>query len=589
MPLDVKMKRLLPFLSLLAIVCALTFMGFVQPVFAGSDLAQVSPVEGSKNTDDLRRGNFIPKNAFRTIDGSNNNLENPELGTPNRPLLRLTSPAYEDGISEPRGGFDSTLPSPRAISNAINAQGNISKPNASHLSDWLWQWGGFIDHDFVFTVPGTPAEPFNIEVPTGDPFFDPDGTGDQVIRLDRNLFDPNTGTDPSNPRQQINIIGSYFDASLVYGSNQTVADSLRTMDGTGKLITTKSDNGEVILPVDDQGNFIAGDERVNESSGFMATHGLFVREHNRIAQKVSDALDKGQGRVTRFFKKTGLSKGEFIYQAARRIVGAEIQQITYNEFLPALIGEDAIPKYEGYDPTVNPDISLEMQAAAFRIGHTMLSPQLLRVEEDGSVKVLPLRDIFFETSGVREEGFDALLRGLASQQAQEIDPFVVDDVRNFLFGNPGEGGFDLVSLNIQRGREEGLGDINSVRAELGLDPYESFDELTGGNTELAQKLASVYESIDDVDLWVGGYAEPDVEGSEVGETFQTIIADAFIRMRDGDRFWYENDPLLFRFRGVVDLSVTLAEVIENNSDVDIDGSAFIVDKPIVVICSRSGK
>ncbi len=554
----------------------------------GKYFVKVSPVDDSGNTYDLVWDDFIPENAFRTIDGFGNNLENPQFGTPFQNLSRLTSPDYEDGISEPRGGLeDSTLPNARAISNAIVAQGDQSVLSQSQLSDWIWMWGAFIDHDFVFTVPATPPgtnpnEPFNIEVPTGDPFFDPNGTGEEVIVMERNIPDPTTGTDPSNPRQITNTIGSFIDASLVYGSNQTDADLLRRQDGSGKLVTALSGDGEEILPFDEQGFFLAGDSRVNENPGFMAVHGLFVREHNRIVDEISEALDQGRGRITRFFEETGLSRGEFLYQSARRIVGAEIQQITYNEFLTALIGEDALPEYDGYDSTVNPDISVELQAAAFRIGHTMLSSQFLMVDDEGNAEALPLRDSFLETGIVLENGIDEFLLGLASQQSQEIDELVVDDVRNFLFGNPGEGGFDLAAINIQRGREEGLGSLNFVRAELGLDPYESFDELTGGNTELANKFASVYDSIDDVDLWVGGYAEPDVEGSEVGETFQTILVDGFLRMRDGDRFWYENDELLDNYRGIVDLNVTLADVIENNSDIEIDGSAFFVREPIVI-------
>ncbi|MGB5770620.1 MAG: peroxidase family protein [Crocosphaera sp.] len=554
----------------------------------GKYFVKVSPVDDSGNTYDLVWDDFIPENAFRTIDGFGNNLENPQFGTPFQNLSRLTSPDYEDGISEPRGGLeDSTLPNARAISNAIVAQGDQSVLSQSQLSDWIWMWGAFIDHDFVFTIPATPPgtnpnEPFNIEVPTGDPFFDPNGTGEEVIVMERNIPDPTTGTDPSNPRQITNTIGSFIDASLVYGSNQTDADLLRRQDGSGKLVTALSDDGEVILPFDEQGFFLAGDSRVNENPGFMAVHGLFVREHNRIVDEISEALDQGRRRITRFFEETGLSRGEFLYQSARRIVGAQIQQITYNEFLTALIGEDALPEYDGYDSTVNPDISVELQAAAFRIGHTMLSSQFLMVDSEGNAEALPLRDSFLETGIVLENGIDEFLSGLAAQQAQEIDELVVDDVRNFLFGNPGEGGFDLTAINIQRGREEGVGSLNFVRAELGLDPYESFDELTGGNTELADKFASVYDSIEDVDLWVGGYGEADVPGSEVGETFQAILVDGFLRMRDGDRFWYENDELLDNYRGIVDLNVTLADVIENNSDIDIDGSAFFVREPIVI-------
>jgi hypothetical protein len=71
--------------------------------------------------------------------------------------------------------------------------------------------------------------------------------------------------------------------------------------------------------------------------------------------------------------------------------------------------------------------------------------------------------------------------------------------------------------------------------------------------------------VDDIDLWVGGLAEDHLDGTTLGETFHTILVDQFTRLRDGDRFWYENV-----FAGdVIDQleTTTLADVIERNSGV----------------------
>ncbi len=547
-----------------------------EPVFSG-------------NTYDLLWDDVISETTFRTFNGLNNNLENPEYGEEGIQLLRLSDPAYDDGLSAPRT-IDSDgdpLPSARAISNAIAAQDGVSIPNDSRLSDWFWQWGQFIDHDMGLTEGLATNDSFDIEVPLGDPFFDPDGTGTQVIPLNRAIFDPETGID--SPREQINEITAFLDGSMVYGSTQEVADSIRAFDGNGKLLTSVGDNGETLLPTDGAGNFLAGDIRVNEQLGLISVHTLFVREHNRLTDKIARILDRGRGRKSRklneLFEESQLNRDDFIYESARRLVGAKIQVITYNEFLPLLIGDDTIADYDGYDATVNPGIANEFSSAAFRVGHTMLSPQLLRVEDDGSFEAIALRDAFFDPSAIVADGIDSLLKGLDSQEAQEIDNFIIDDVRNFLFGPPGAGGFDLVSLNIQRGRDHGIADLNTVRSALNLDPYDDFDELTGGNTELANKFASVYDSIDDVDLWIGGLAEEQANGGVVGETFNAIIADQFTRLRDGDRFYFENDEYLQELKGIVDKNlddVSLAKIIEANSDVDIAGSAFRVNNPIVV-------
>ncbi|MDJ0511748.1 MAG: peroxidase family protein, partial [Crocosphaera sp.] len=171
----------------------------------------------SGNSYDLRWNDVISENNFRTFNGLNNNLTNPEYGEEGIQLLRLSPAAYEDGYSEPRGGgIDTpfTLPSPREISNAIAAQGEVSIPNSFNLSDWFWQWGQFIDHDIDLTEAGPLGEPFNIPVPAGDPFFDPFGTGTQIIPLTRSIFDTDTGFDPgdgsANPREQINEITAFL-------------------------------------------------------------------------------------------------------------------------------------------------------------------------------------------------------------------------------------------------------------------------------------------------------------------------------------------------------------------------------------------
>ena len=69
--------------------------------------------------------------------------------------------------------------------------------------------------------------------------------------------------------------------------------------------------------------------------------------------------------------------------------------------------------------------------------------------------------------------------------------------------------------------------------------FKSFSEITS-DRKAAATLRFLYKDINNIDLWVGGIAEDAEEGSELGETFRTIVIDQFVRVRDGDRFWYEN-------------------------------------------------
>jgi hypothetical protein len=434
--------------------------------------------------------------------------------------------------------------SAREISNNLAAQPE-SMPNSAGVSDFVWQWGQFLDHDIDLTPEADPMVSFDIPVPLGDLFFDPNNEGDKYIVLNRSAH--NYGDTRRYPREQLNVITAYIDASNVYGSDGKRAEALRTFE-EGKLKTT---SGGQFLPFNTEGLdnaggpdprlFLAGDVRANEQIALTGMHTLFVREHNRLC----DEILMGNPDLT----------DEEIYQWARKIVGAQMQVITYNEFLPVLLGPDALPRYRGYNRHVDAGIGNEFSTAAYRFGHSMLSPILLRVNKPGNKPVATeLRDAFFNPRLVRQGGgIPSILRGLATQQAQEVDNKIVNGVRNFLFGEPGQGGFDLAALNIHRGRNHGIADYNSVRRAYGLRRVRRLSDITSDRV-LQLALAEAYDSIDDMDLWVVGLSEDHVLGGLVGETFRIILIDQFARLRDGDRFWYQNDPFF------IDNPVLMAEV-----------------------------
>lgn len=500
---------------------------------------------------------------LRTIDGSGNNRANADWGRAGQAFLRRTTVDYEDGKSAPAGG---NRPSPREISNAV-AAAEGSRPNQRGASDFLWQWGQFLDHDLDLTASANPAEPLDIEIPLGDPQFDPARTGRATMALNRSAY-----RDVNGVRQQVNGLTAYIDASQVYGSDAERARALRTLDGTGRMKTSAGN----LLPFNTEGLanfppgdtvFVAGDVRANEQVALTAVQTLFLREHNFWAD---DARRQHPD-----------WSDEQIYQHARAIVGAEMQAITYREFLPVLLGPNALRPYRGYLPRVNAGVENAFATAAYRLGHSLLSPSLLRLgpnRQPISQGNLPLASAFFNQQALTSVGIEPYLRGLATQRAQELDNQLVDAVRNFLFGPPGAGGFDLASLNIQRGRDHGLPGYNQLRADLGLRRAEGFDDVSS-NPSVQARLASVYTSVDDVDAWVGGLAEDHVPGAMVGETFFTVLRDQFERLRDGDRFWYESylPPDLLRLvRGQ-----TLAQIIRRNTTIrgEIQDNVFVAPRP----------
>lgn len=505
------------------------------------------------------------------IDGTGNNLQNPEWGSAGEDLLRLANAEYADAISTV-GGED--RPSARLISNTVSDAAGEDVISDRMLSAMIYAWGQFIDHDITLTESGT-TETMSIPVPAGDPSFDPFSTGNATIDTKRSAFDPTTGTNAANPREQVNQITAFLDGSMVYGSNIETAAALRTFSG-GQMKTSDGNllplNNAATFPdgtlaMDNENPFIsndklfaAGDARANENVELTALQTLFVREHNFQADRIAAA----NPRLT----------DEQIYQKARSIVIAELQAITYNEWLPSLLGQGAIAKYAGYDSSVNPGISNEFATAAFRFGHSLLGDDVEFLDNNG-IEVqegVALSQAFFNPDLVQEVGIDSILKYLSADPSSEVDTEVSDSIRNFLFGPPGAGGLDLASLNIQRGRDHGLADYNTTRAAVGLPPVTTFSQITS-DKELQSKLESLYGSVDDIDLWVGGLAENHVPGSSVGPTFQAIIVDQFQRLRDGDRYWYQNQ---FSGKQLAELQRTsLSDIMERNTSLtSVQQNAF---------------
>lgn len=515
----------------------------------------------------------------RTIDGTGNNAASFMMGAAHQMIPRLGPARYADGISVPMSAANAELPNPRTLSNVLSDQTGINLDEHG-LTDMVWLWGQFIDHDIVLTEGGFEFNP--IPIPMGDPDFDPLQTGTNMIPFTRSMPAAGTGMSADMPRHHININTAFIDASTVYGSSEDLADELRAfVDGKLKLtadgLLPRNTND---FPIANDSNivsadelFLAGDDRVNEHAGLTAIHTLWVREHNRLCDE---------------FKAANPSwTDEELYQRARKWVGALVQVITYREWLPALLGPYSPGSAGTYDPSIDPRASTEFATAFFRVGHTMLGSNLERFGADNFPAPgghLLLRDAFFDPGRVATgEEILFLLKGFAARPMQQIDMQVIDDVRNFLFGPPGSGGFDLSSLNVQRGRDHGLPDYNTMRAHFGLPPRD-FTGINTNNPGIGADLAMLYGSdVDHIDTWVGGLSESHAPGAAMGELFATALADQFRRLRDGDRFYYRFDPD-FSTDDLALLEAThLSDVIRRNTGFPrLQRNAFqVIPNPIV--------
>ena len=530
---------------------------------------------------------------YRDVTGNGNNVANPTWGNAGENLIRdLTMPNNDDALSDYGDGIGTpagiSRPSARAISNAIFPQ-SFSVPDPNGTTDTFWLWAQFVDHDIDLTGGASPQESFDIPVPLGDPVFDPMNTGTKVISLSRSLHDLGTGTDVLNPRQQINEITSYHDAGNIYGSDLQRANNLRDLGNNGKLKLDFNLDARGLLPLNTVGEenanagpipaadlFLAGDVRANEQAALTALHTLFVREHNRLAVEIQS-------------NNPGWSD-EKIYQEAKLIVEGELQWITLNEFLPILLGPNFTPDpWVAYDPSMKAQIANEFSTVAYRYGHDAISSQVERIDPDTGIEFidkdgighLSLVQAFFNPNWLKQDGIDEILLGVSLSPGEKIDHLMIDELRNLLFGPPGSPGLDLAALDIQRGRDHGIPDYNTVRVAYGLTPVVLFSDITS-DVALQQALETQYVTVDNIDPWVGGISEDPANGSMLGELFSKILKLQFETIRDKDRYYYENRDLSQEQLDIIENSY-LSDVIMRNTEISsMQNNVFLMPVPHAV-------
>jgi len=599
----------------------------------------------------------------QSLDGTGNNVANPTWGKAGTNYTRVAPARYADGLSQPVAG-----PNSRFISNRVINDVHQNVFSEHRVTQWGNVWGQFLDH--TFGLRDGAGETANIPFNSADPLEEfRNDLG--VIPFTRSRAAPGTGV--SNPRQQINTESSYIDAASVYGPTTQRLEWLRE----GAVDNNMTNNGaRLLMPSnflprrDSRGDpstapamdvdgrllanpnraMVAGDVRANENIALTATHTLFAREHNRIVGLLPSTLTN-----------------EEKFQIARRVVIAEQQYVTYNEFLPAM--GVSLPFYTGYKSNVNANLSNEFATVGYR-AHSQIHGEAAEIETDvsrytqtqldairaqgatvtvvgGEVTiVVPLGVAFFNPDllPLLQEG--PMLKAIGGESEYNNDEMIDNQLRSVLFqvpvsGNPDcldgptlpecfKGVVDLGAIDIERGRDHGMPSHNQLRQAYGLPARTSFRAITGeasesfpadptltpGNeindpdsldfirlfdidggpvavgadsgatrsvrrTPLAARLKAVYGSVNSVDAFAGMISEPHVPGTEFGELQLAIWTKQFLALRDGDRFFYGNDPGLglIRQNYGIDFHRSLGQIIAANSDTpaaELNDNVFLV-------------
>ncbi|XP_033642488.1 lactoperoxidase-like [Asterias rubens] len=498
----------------------------------------------------------------RTFDGSCNNQRRPEWGMVNLPLRRYTLSAYSDGKKAPRKSTTGQeLPSARAISRQVTEDSDDLIANG--YAALMVHFGQLLIHDTdqvpveSDTCTGCQTSHICLPIPIteGDPVF----PNQDCIEFVRSVAAPALHGYQPWAYDQPNIITAYLDASFIYGSSLAKVNSLRiTGDPQGLMRVTPNPipGGKGLLPPDNNlrscagrnGKVscgLAGDNRAAEQVGLTALHTVWLREHNRIARELSGVNPHWDG--------------DRVFDETRKIVGAEWQHIVYNEYLPLLIGQRYMRRYRLdvnrvdlaeylYRTRVDATVRNGFATAVFRLGHSQIPTTIWRVDKEFQrvFSDIKTREAFFNAThvyNVEEGGVGSILRGMLVQPLLVIDGAFSPALTDHLFEDPEKGfGLDLVSLNIQRGRDHGLPGYTVFREDVcGLSQVRSWQELTAVvGDKTAQRLRTIYSTVRDIDPFVGFFSEPPMPGALIGPTLACLIGKQFRSLKYGDRFWYEN-------------------------------------------------
>uniref|UniRef100_A0A4W4GN55 Eosinophil peroxidase n=1 Tax=Electrophorus electricus TaxID=8005 RepID=A0A4W4GN55_ELEEL len=511
---------------------------------------------------------------YRTITGHCNNRQTPLLGAANTPYARWLPPEYEDLHGAPRGWdpqhsyHNFILPPVRAVSQEVlyTQNENISLDvSLSHLLVEWWQW---IDYDLTLT----PQSPSTTSFKMGADCTHTCSRDTPCFPIWIPLSDPRAGLQSCMPffrsapscvgqsamwyhREQLNIV---VYGSMVYGSSEELSLNLRNCSSHLGLLSHNqphSDQGLAYLPYLSQetisqsmtrktltsmGNltfcFHAGRPQgvANEHLGMIALHTLFLREHNRLAEELH-RVNPHWGPDT-------------LYQEARKILGAVHQVLTWDHYLPHVLGNKEysklIPPYDGYDPKVDPSITNVFSAAAFRFAHVTVHPVVSRLGPGHQLHPdnppMPLHHSLFAPWRVVEEGgIDPVLRGvlLSPAKLQAPEQMMVEELTERLFQAQEGLPLDLGALNLQRGRDHGLPGYGAWRELCGLPIPANKSEFAGilGNVGLVRKLLALYGTAQNIDVWVEAISEPALPGGRVGPLLACLLAKQFRALIDGDR------------------------------------------------------
>ena len=317
--------------------------------------------------------------------------------------------------------------------------------------------------------------------------------------------------------------------------------------------------GREFPPVDvEQQDFkmIFGDSRGDTHPAISLLQVSFLRFHNRLARRLAKLHPRWSD--------------DKIFEETKKINSAVAQHITYTQFMDALLGvpndirtNDKELHRDYYKQGLDPRISMIFSTAAFRL-HTSVGGFFeLRDQRYRPIRKMRLRDVFHRPLELlANTTYDDLTRGIAAQSVHEFNNVFSPEISEWLFANKDEDfGLDLVSFNIQRGRDHQIQGYTSYKEHCGLGSVNDWDDMEDFiRHEDVHRILHTYRKPSDVDMYIASNMEVPVKGSMVGPTMHCYIREQFEVLRDADRFFYTRPSEFSEGQLAAIKSITLSNI-----------------------------
>ncbi|HKH12791.1 MAG TPA: heme peroxidase family protein [Rubrobacter sp.] len=344
------------------------------------------------------------------------------------------------------------------------------------------------------------------------------------ITADRSLLAPHATLEEIR-----NARAPRLDLECVYGDGPVGNPFLYDKDDPDKLLIGANAAGEPAddLPRNQQGTALVGDPRNDVHLLISQLHLAFLRFHNRLVDRLRGA---------------GVPGGE-VFDEARRLVRWHYEWVVVHEFLPLTVGEELLADLEAggrkfYEPAESPTIPVEFSDAAYRFGHSQITPTYRLNDASGGVTIFP------DCLGGRPVPpgrvidwswfFDVPGSGHAPQPSRKL----VASLTHALIELPEQivghteipAHHSLASRDLQRGAALGLPSGEAVAGAMGVEPLTP-DECGLGPGWTAE-----------TPLWYYVFKEAEVRaaGERLGPVGGRIVAEVLLGLLDADPGSYRN-------------------------------------------------